>query len=254
MTPSVHLDHPGPRPPREGTRRVRVFRWKPGRGRPLMAEYEVPVESGTTVLDALREIRLHQDPTLTVRHSCCHASCGTCGVRVDGAEVLGCVTRLADLPDGVVTVEPMANATVVSDLVVDMGDLYRRQEAAGRPLIRRSEHASASGANPYVRLEDCIECGLCVSACPIAATDADYLGPAALGAAARVVAEPRGGDVASVLDWVDDHHGCWRCHVSLECNQVCPTDADPGGGIMSLRAALTRRRLHALVPGQRSRS
>jgi len=61
----------------------------------------VPTEPATTVLDALRSIRWHTDPTLTMRHSCCHSSCGACGVRVNGAEVLGCVTSLTDLPDGV---------------------------------------------------------------------------------------------------------------------------------------------------------
>ncbi len=94
-----------------------------------------------------------------------------------------------------------------------------------------------------MRLEDCVECGLCVSACPITGTDPDYLGPAVLGAAWRVVAEPRGLDAISVLDGVDDHQGCWRCHLSFACSEVCPTGADPAGGIMALRGALTRRHL-----------
>jgi succinate dehydrogenase / fumarate reductase iron-sulfur subunit len=250
MTPSVHLDHPGPRPTRASTRQLRVFRWTPGRGDPAMIDYEVPVEPSTTVLDALREVRLHQDVSLALRYSCCHSSCGTCGVRVNGAEVLACVTVLADLPDDVVEVEPMANATVISDLVVDTADFYERFAVADRPLIRHSESTSAA-TDPRYRFEDCVECGLCLSACPIVATDPGYLGPAALGAAARVVAEPRGADPARVLGLVDDDEGCWRCHVSMECSAVCPTGADPAGGIMSLRRDLTRRRLLTLVPGRR---
>lgn len=230
-----------------GTRRLRVSRWKPGWAEPVAVEYDVAVEPRTTVLDALRAVRWHDDPTLTVRHSCCHSSCGTCGVRVNGAEVLGCVTALADLPDGVVRVEPLANAPVLTDLVVDMTDLYARLEEIGRPLIRASEDGAAVGTRgidgPAVRLEDCVECGLCVSACPITGTDPDYLGPAALGAAWRVVTEPRGLDAVSVLDLVDDHQGCWRCHLSFACSEVCPTGADPAGGIMQLRGALTRRNL-----------
>ena len=208
-----------------------------------MTEYVVPTEPITTVLDALRSVRWHTDPTLTVRHSCSHSSCGTCGVRVNGAEVLGCVTRLEDLPPGVVTVEPIANAPRVSDLVVDMTELYERVERTGRPLIRTSREVVPADLPVPVRLEDCVECGLCVSACPIAATDPDYLGPAALGAAWRVVAEPRGADPRSVLELVDDHQGCWRCHLSFACSQVCPTDADPALGIMSLRGALSRQLL-----------
>ncbi len=229
--------------PSTSTRELRVSRWKPGWPAPVMTDYVVPTEPITTVLDALRSVRWHTDATLTVRHSCSHSSCGTCGVRVNGAEVLGCVTRLEDLPAGVVTIEPITNAPRVSDLVVDMTELYERIEQTGRPLIRTSREAVQPDLPTSVRLEDCVECGLCVSACPIAATDPDYLGPAALGAAWRAVTEPRGADPRPVLDLVDDHQGCWRCHLSFACSQVCPTGADPAGGIMSLRGALTRQRL-----------
>jgi succinate dehydrogenase/fumarate reductase-like Fe-S protein len=44
----------------------------------------VPVADCRTVLDALHWIQLHHDPTLSLRHSCLHASCGTCGMRVNG--------------------------------------------------------------------------------------------------------------------------------------------------------------------------
>ncbi|WP_407341584.1 FAD-dependent oxidoreductase [Pengzhenrongella phosphoraccumulans] len=232
-----------PADPSAPTRELKVFRWKPGWPEPAMSDYLVLTEPSTTVLDALRSVRWHTDPTLTLRHSCCHSSCGACGVRVNGAEVLGCVTALADLPPGVVTIEPIENAPVVSDLVVDMAKLFTRFERTGRPLIRASRDVPRAGNPLTVRLEDCVECGLCVSACPIASTDPDYLGPAALGAAWRVVTEPRGTDPRPVLDWVDDYQGCWRCHLSFACSEVCPTGADPAGGIMHLRGALTRRTL-----------
>lgn len=237
-------------------RTLRVSRWKPGWPGVVAVDYVVPVEPRTSVLDALRSIRWHGDASLTLRHSCCHSSCGTCGVRVNGAEVLGCVTTLADLPSGVVTVEPMANAPVLSDLVVDMTRLHDGLERSARPLIRVVEGATPddrpSTTPALVRLEDCVECGLCVSACPITGTDQTYLGPAVLGAAARVVAEPRGQDARSVLEWVDDHDGCWRCHLSFACSQVCPTGADPAAGIMALRGALTREHLGWPRPARRS--
>ena len=65
----------------------------------------MPVEDRTTVLDAMRWIQLHVDGSLVLRHSCFHASCGTCGVRVNGREALMCVTAVTDLP-GEITVEP----------------------------------------------------------------------------------------------------------------------------------------------------
>ena len=90
------------------TCRMRVYRYKRGDGDQHYDEFDVPVDEHTTVLDALRWIQLHRDRSLSVRYSCMHASCGTCGVRVDGDEELACVCALADDGDEV-TVEPLAN-------------------------------------------------------------------------------------------------------------------------------------------------
>ena len=54
-------------------------------------EFDVPVGPRTTLIEALRWIQLHRDSSLSLRHSCLHASCGTCGVRVNGREELACV-------------------------------------------------------------------------------------------------------------------------------------------------------------------
>ena len=63
------------------------FRFKRGDDGPAsMQDHDVPVTEGTTVLEALRWIQLQVDPSLALRHSCFHASCGTCGVRVNGRE------------------------------------------------------------------------------------------------------------------------------------------------------------------------
>jgi len=224
---------------------LRVFRYRSGDEAPRYDEFRVPIGPRTTVLDALLGVRRLQDPTLTLRHSCLHASCGTCGMRVNGREVLACVTRLDGLGDRVV-VEPLAGAPVVGDLVVDMEGFYRRLGPSGRPLVRASEQA-APELPDLERFEDCIECGLCLSACPVAATDPRYLGPAALAAAGRLLEEPRGADPAAVLGWVDDAHGAWRCHVAFECSEVCPAGVEPAGAIMGLRRRLLRDRLSRLA-------
>lgn len=233
------------------SRRFRIARQRPGGAHRRIDEFEIAVETDTTLLDALRAIRSHHDPSLTLRYSCCHASCGTCGMRVNGREVLACVTKLADLHPGPVLVEPLGNARVEHDLVVDMRGLYDSLEPTGRPLVRQDNVLAGQGetvtAGAFLRYEDCIECGLCLSACPVAGTDPRYIGPAALAAAARVTAEPRGADPESVLAWVDDEQGCWRCHVSLECTEVCPSGVDPAGATMELRRELTSRKLGSLM-------
>jgi succinate dehydrogenase iron-sulfur subunit len=232
---------------------LKVFRYRPRDAAPRYDEFRVLAGPRTTVLDALLAVRRRHDPSLTVRHSCLHGSCGTCGMRVNGREVLACVTRLEELGDPVV-VEPLAGAPVAGDLVVEMELVYQRLEPVGRPLVRASERAGDidgnAGPSPLLeeleRFEDCIECGLCLSACPVAG-DPRFLGPAALAAAERVLEEPRGTDPRAVLGLVDDAHGAWRCHTAFECSAVCPAGVDPGAAIMRLRGRLLRDRLPRLV-------
>ena len=235
---------------KEKTVQFRVFRYKQGDQASHYDTFTLSVNERTTVLEALQAIRRDQDSTLVLRHSCHHASCGTCGMRVNGKEVLACVTNVMELNTPVVTVEPLENAPLVADLVVDMRPFYETFTQAHMPLIRQSEFLPesevAEGVPYHMRYENCIECGLCVSACPVVSTDPEYLGPAALAAAWRVVEEPRGEDPEEVYAWVDTEQGCWRCHVAMECSEVCPSNVNPGHSIMALRHALTRRKLSTL--------
>ncbi len=218
----------------------RVFRYKRGDATSHFDVFDVPVGSETVVLEALRWIQLHADRTLALRHSCFHASCGTCGLQVNGREVLGCVTAARELGQ-VVTVEPLANIPVLTDLVVDMREFYARfpdDLAATRASEFQSSSTPPDGIASYTRYEDCIECGLCLSACPVAATSDEYAGPAALAAAQRLLEEPRGVDPDRILDWADDPVGAWRCHAAFECTEVCPSNVHPAERIMALRGTL----------------
>lgn len=228
----------------------RVFRYNQGDDSPHYETFTVPCDEKATVLIALQDIRRDQDFTLTLRHSCHHASCGTCGMLINGREELACVVRVLELESDVVTVEPLRNIPVISDLVVDMVPFYEVLNEADRPYIRQSEFlpeaSRPDGIALYTRFENCIECGACVSACPIMGSDPAYYGPAALAAAWRVVEEPRGRDPQAALDWVDTSHGCWRCHVAYECTEACPSDVEPAEKIMALRGALTRQKFGRL--------
>lgn len=228
----------------------KVFRYKQGQAAPTYDTFQVVCDENTTVLVALQDIRREHDRSLTLRHSCHHASCGTCGMIINGREELGCVVKVFDLNTPTVVVEPMRNMPLISDLVVDMDPFYDRFNATGLPLIRESEFLKeadvAEGFDVYTRYENCLECNLCVSACPIMGSDPTYLGPAALAAAWRVVEEPRGLNTEPVLDWVDSANGCWRCHVAYECNEACPSNVFPGDQIMALRRELTKRKFRGL--------
>ena len=100
-----------------GTARLRVWRGRPGEAGRFEA-YEVPFEPGQTVLDALRWIRVHRDPSLAIRFSCINAnSCKECMMDVDGKTVYACTTRLAERE---MTVEPLPNKAWVRDVVTEI--------------------------------------------------------------------------------------------------------------------------------------
>lgn len=178
-------------------------------------------------------------------------------MRVNEREVLACVTNVRELGTPVVKVEPIANQALVSDLATDMLDFYGRFDALGRPLIRASEvnprAALPEGIEGYNRYEDCIECGLCLSACPIVSSDPRYLGPAALAAAWRLVDEPRGRDPHATLSLTDDAQGSWRCHLAFECSEACPSNVDPAGAIMLLRRRSAQERVRTIFGTREAR-
>jgi len=94
------------------------------------------------------------------------------------------------------------------------------------PASTRRPRAAASSA-------------LCVSACPVASTSQDCVGPAALATAERLLEEPRGADPDDVLWWAGNSECAWHCHIGMECSGVCPVDATPAERIMALRRRLT---------------
>jgi succinate dehydrogenase / fumarate reductase iron-sulfur subunit len=198
-------------------------------------DYRVTLPASAYVLDALEEIE-KQDPSLLFRHACHHASCGSCGLRVNGRERLACVTPLAEVArrGRTLRLEPLRNFPVIGDLLVDFGPFMAGLDSVNMPLIRQSESHPAED-QAYTRFENCIECGLCVSACPIAGSDPGYAGPAALAAAWRSLEEPRRANRTDLIALVDGERGVWRCHAAFECTEVCPSNVDPAGAIMSLR-------------------
>ncbi|HEX6254301.1 MAG TPA: 2Fe-2S iron-sulfur cluster-binding protein [Euzebyales bacterium] len=241
---------------------LEILRCSPGGADRRLERFDVTVHDGATVLDAIEAVWAHHDRTLTFRHACHHASCGSCGVRVNGVEVLPCVT---DLDDAMrertpVRVEPLRNLPLAGDLVVDVAAFFERMQASDMTITRTAEDGLptpaqrevldtaavevADGLTRFNRFENCIECGICISACPTMATDDRFRGPAMLAALGRAQEESSDpGQRDHLLDLADGEHGVWRCHGAWECTARCPQQVDPAESIMQQRRDLLRRRL-----------
>ena len=214
-------------------------------------EYEVPVKGHTTVADALEWIKNHLDATLLFRHSCHHGSCGTCGMIINGVQKLACTTNVIELvaaaeeagTDTTIEVRPLQTMTHIGDLAVDPTPLFDHFPV-GASYLRPSE-ANKKAEIPeeidhYVRFENCIECGLCVSACPVVAIRG-FMAPAPLAAYNREI-DKRPERADQLLPEVDSDEGVWGCDRHLNCSAVCPTGVYPAKHIAMLQKKIQKRR------------
>jgi succinate dehydrogenase / fumarate reductase iron-sulfur subunit len=217
--------------------------------------FQLEVDPDEYVLDGVERIWAFHDRSLSFRHACHHSTCGACGMLVNGVEKLTCITPIRSVTQngGTIKVEPMRNFPVESDLVVNMDLFYVRMDQAkfeevapvtlaGLPYEKNQPTLESDSS--YERLVDCIECGLCISACPIAQTTPAYFGPSVLAAIQHT--HNQTGD-ACLLDLGDQEDGLWRCHSAFECSAVCPSNVDPGWRIMDLRKRVISYRIRRFL-------
>ena len=205
-----------------------------------MAAFDVPVGPHTTVLEALEYIRVNLADDLLYRHSCHHGSCGTCGMLINGERRLACLTNVAALVAAVVEIRPLQTEASIGDLAVEPYHLFA-DFPRKTTYLRDSEPVADTSALPEVgtsqRFEDCIECGLCASACPVARR---FMGPAALAAYHREAIN-RPDRREHLLQEIARPEGVDTCQRALACSAVCPTGVYPAKHIMQLRRALLRQ-------------
>ena len=230
--------------------KLKVNRRNPKQGKSChFDEFEVPVQRWTTVLDALLYIKGYLDKSIAIRYSCRMASCGSCGMKINGIPRLACYTKISEINENTITCEPLPNFPVIRDLVGDFSDFFAHHRSM-EPYIHNQNAdihdkeklvefmQSPEDVEKYLQFSYCIRCGLCYSACPSVASDTKFPGPQALAQAYRYVADNRDDATQSRLANVDSKHGIWRCHFAGSCSVVCPKGVDPALGIQLLRGHL----------------
>ncbi len=210
-------------------------------------EFKIPVQKWTTVLEAILYVKQNLDHSVAVRYSCRQASCGSCGMKINGKPSLACYTKVSELNSNIITVEPMSNFPIVRDLTVDFKQLISTHKKM-KPYVISEESEIIPGTKEsiqtpkdlekFLQFSYCIKCGLCNSACPTMATDSSFIGPQGLAQAYRYVADSRDKGKKERLKIVDQSHGIWRCHFSGSCSHVCPKGVDPAMAIQLLRGYL----------------
>ncbi len=229
---------------------VRVQRFNPDTDRkPYLQEFKVPLAPGTTILDALHQIKTEQDGSLTYRRSCRHAICGSCAMSVNGRNVLVCKTPLNRELDrrGRVTIRPLPYLPIIKDLVVDRTSFWEQYLRVKPWLIppenvpEKEFRVSPGEVEALHNAETCIMCGACYSSCQVVALTKQYIGPHALLKAFLRVLDPRDAIPGERLADLAGDDGAYRCHTIFNCIDACPKNLNPTQAIETLRKLAQKR-------------
>jgi len=225
---------------------IKIWRYDSATGERALKEYVVDAPEWVTLLDVLDIIKDQQDGSLSYRKSCRMMICGSCGMRMDGAAVLACKTRMYDIVQSghVPVISAMGNLPIVKDLVVDMQPFWDKFHAV-KPWLQPGYEEPPDGKeyivsqqkmNPIHKESLCINCGCCVSECNAMESDPEFLGPQALAKAFRFVGDPRDQSGVDRLEDLNSEHGIWECTRCYFCTERCPKGVDPRDSIAKLGA------------------
>jgi succinate dehydrogenase / fumarate reductase iron-sulfur subunit len=229
---------------------LKIWRYDGETGERRLVDYEIDAPEWATLLDVLDLIKDKVDGTLAYRKSCRMMICGSCGMRMDGAAVLACKTRMAEIAErgDVPVISPMGNLPVLKDLVVDMEPFWAKMRAMqpwlqpgyNEPDEEREFLVSQEQMNVIHKEALCINCGCCVSECNSMESDPEFLGPAALAKGMRFVGDARDAANVERLEAYNSEHGIWDCTRCYFCNERCPKGVDPRDAIAKLGAESMR--------------
>ncbi len=229
---------------------LKIWRYDGETGERRLQDYEIDAPEWATLLDVLDLLKDQVDGSLAYRKSCRMMICGSCGMRMDGAAVLACKTRMAEIVESghVPVVSAMGNLPVIKDLVVDMEPFWAKMRAM-QPWLQPGYNEPDEGREFLVSQEEmnvihkealCINCGCCVSECNSMESDPEFLGPAALAKGMRFVGDARDATAVERLDLYNSEHGIWDCTRCYFCQERCPKGVDPRDAIAKLGAESIR--------------
>src|SRR6476659_179648 len=224
---------------------LKIWRFDSVSGERALKEYEVDAPDWATLLDLLDIVKDRHDGTLAYRKSCRMMICGSCGMRMDGAAVLACKTRMVDIAESghVPVISAMGNMPIVKDLVVDMNPFWGKIRSV-QPWLQpgytepgeKEDAVSQEDVDVIHKESLCVMCVCCVSECTSMEADAEFLGPAALAKGMRFVGDARDRATVERLQSYSEEHGIWDCTRCYFCQERCPKGVDPRDAIAKLGA------------------
>jgi succinate dehydrogenase / fumarate reductase iron-sulfur subunit len=202
----------------------RLFRGDRTGGR--LVDYEVPVEPGMVVLDAVHWIQANRAVDLACRWNCKAGKCGSCSAEINGRPRLMCMTRM-DLyrPEEPIAIRPMKTFPVIKDLATDVSWNFQVNRTI-KPFTPRPGTDWIMYQDEVERPQEfrkCIECFLCQNVCHVLRDHdhkGDFGGPRFFVRAAALEMHPL--DDEDRLKDLKGALGLGLCNITKCCTEVCP--------------------------------
>ena len=204
--------------------KLRIYRGDSNGGQEV--EYEVPVDEGMVVLDAIHFVQANYDGDLAVRWNCKAAKCGSCSAEINGMPKLTCKTRLDSLPlDKPITVYPLKTFPLMKDLVTDVSWNYEVRKKI--PPFKYPQDTDWKMQQIDVErsqeFRKCIECFLCQDVCHILRNHNEkneFFGPRMMIKIAELEMHPL--DTEDRKEMLREAAGIGYCNITKCCTDVCP--------------------------------
>jgi len=223
----------------------KVYRKEPGKdAKPTYSNHTVELDGDATVMDGLLKIRDEQDATLAFRAACMRGYCGECMIRANGKTCTSCTSKVSSFtqksPE--VTVDPVRHMPILKDLVSDWQSFMWDKVDRIKPWLEPVEPgADGESLLPESAMADirktmsCYYCGLCDEGCTVLPVDFDFIGPAALMKANRLIYDPRDTITRERFKLAEGPRGLWDCVHCFEASEHCPRGIMPTERIMAMR-------------------
>ncbi len=211
-----------------GPRQITFQIWRGDKSGGAFTSYSTTVSEGMVVLDVIHQIQAEQAPDLACRWNCKAGKCGSCSAEINGVPRLMCMTRMDQLPEGEVRVEPLQAFPSIRDLVCDVSWNFEIKKRIKKftPKPREADGTYRMAQSDIDRVQEfrkCIECFLCQDVCHVLRDHhkhGEFIGPRFLVYTAALEMHPL--DTADRVKDLKDEFGIGYCNITKCCTKVCP--------------------------------
>ena len=211
--------------------------------------FDVEIDPGMVVLDALHRIQANDANDLALRWNCKAGKCGSCSMEINGKPKLSCMTRMNSFgPDETITCQPLKAFPVIKDLVTDVSWNYEQNKRIKpfKPGPRDKDGNYRMYQEDVDRVQEfrkCIECYLCQDTCHVL-RDRDgkenFVGPRFMIRLAGLEMNPL--DTEDRIPEIKSEFGSGMCNITRCCTEVCPEHINiTDNGIIPLKERVVDR-------------